>query len=247
METDPRAPQVLIIVPAYNEERSLPRVLAAIKEKAPAYDVLVVNDGSSDGTSGAARAGGASVIDLSFNLGIGGAIQTGFKYALRQGYRLVVQVDADGQHPPEEIQKLVEPVLRDAYDVVIGSRFLERTDYRGSRRRRLMIAFLSWLCSRFAGGMITDCTSGFRAFSHRAVAFLASNYDAEYPEPKSIPALARRGMRIKEVSVNMRERASGISSLSGLKALLYAMNVTLALLVDSIRTRPSQAIGEDRP
>jgi len=247
MVTDPGAPRVLIVVPAYNEERSLARVLAAIKEKAPAYDVLVVNDGSGDGTSRAARAGGASVVDLSFNLGIGGAVQTGFKHALRQGYAVVVQVDGDGQHPPEEIQKLVEPVLRDAYDVVIGSRFLEPTDYRGSRRRRLMIALLSWLCSRFAGGKITDCTSGFRAFSQPAVAFLADNYDMEYPEPKCIPALARQGMRIKEVSVNMRERASGISSLSGLKALSYVINVTLALLVDSIRTRPSQRVGEDEP
>lgn len=243
METDKSGPKVLIIVPAYDEERSLARVLAGIKEKAPGYSVLVVNDGSSDDTSRVAHASGVTVIDLSFNLGIGGAVQTGFKYALRNGYELAVQVDADGQHPAEEICKLVEPILREQYDVVIGSRFLEPTGYRGSRRRRLTIACLSWLCSRVAGLKITDSTSGFRAFGRRALAYVADSYYVDYPEPKSITALARQGMRIKEISVNMRERASGTSSLIGLKALHYVINVTLALLVDAIRERPLPKSG----
>ena len=243
MEIRKDVPKVLIIVPAYNEERSLPRVLAAIGETAAGYDVLVVNDGSSDGTSGVAHAGCAEVIDLPFNLGIGGAVQAGFKYALSHGYEAAVQVDADGQHLAEEIPKLVEPVLHGRYDVVIGSRFLEPTAYRGSPRRRLVIAFLSWLCSRLAGVKVTDATSGFRAFGPTALAFVAANYSVDYPEPKIIPALSRRGLRIAEVSVEMKQRESGVSSLTGLKALHYVMNVTLALLVDAVRKRPEAESG----
>lgn len=243
METHQIPLKALVIVPAYNEESSLPRVLAGIKEKIPGCDVLVVNDGSTDDTSRVAHASGVAVIDLSFNLGIGGAVQAGFKHALRNGYELVMQVDGDGQHLAEEIPKLVEPILRDKYDVVIGSRFVEARGYRGSRRRRLTIAFLSWLCSRLAGVKITDSTSGFRAFGRPALACVANDYPVDYPEPKSIANLARQGMRIKEVSVKMRERASGISSLSGLKALHYVVNVTLALLVDAIRERPVTKSG----
>ena len=245
METYQASLKILLVVPAYNEEASLSGVLIDLQEKMPGCDVLVVNDGSLDDTSRVAHGAGVTVIDLSYNLGIGGAVQTGFKYALRNGYDAIVQVDGDGQHPAEEIPRLLETLRSERCDLVIGSRFLRPTSYRGSGLRRIAIAFLSWLCSRLSGIKITDSTSGFRAFGRRALTIVADNYPVDYPEPKSIYSLARQGMRIREVSVSMRTRESGTSSLSGLKALHYVTNVTLALLVDAIRERPAAGRGAD--
>jgi glycosyltransferase involved in cell wall biosynthesis len=204
---------------------------------------VVVNDGSTDRTSRVARDLSVPVLDLPFNLGIGGAVQTGFKYALERGYRAAVQVDADGQHPAEQVGALLEPVLRGEADMVIGSRFVAETGYEGSMQRRAGIAFLSWLCSLAARTRITDATSGFRAYGRVALEYMASYYPADYPEPEAVVLAARRGLRIREMAVAMRERQAGRSSIRGVQPLYYMVKVTVALLVSLIKEGPSSREG----
>jgi glycosyltransferase involved in cell wall biosynthesis len=237
------APRRLVIIPAYNEARSLRDVLREAKEAAPAFDLLVVNDGSADETSEVARSEGCAVLDLCFNLGIGGAVQAGFKYAVEGGYDVAVQVDGDGQHPADQIEALSRPILEEGYDMVVGSRYLAPGRYEGGRLRRLGNAVLSRMCSLFSGQPVTDSTSGFRAYSARALAYLAHRYPADYPEPESIVLLARRGMRFKEVPVKMRERRYGRSSITGLRPLYYMTKVGLALLLDVIKEAPQGREG----
>jgi glycosyltransferase involved in cell wall biosynthesis len=228
----------LVIVPAYNEARSLSHVLREVSSAAPGFDVLAVNDGSLDGTAQIARSEGCAVLDLCFNLGVGGAVQAGFKYAVEGGYDVAVQVDGDGQHPADQIEALSRPILEEGYDMVIGSRYLAPGRYEGGRLRRRGNAVLSRLCSLLTGQRVTDSTSGFRAYGARALAYLAHRYPADYPEPESIVLLARRGMRIKEVPVRMRERRYGRSSITGVRPLYYMTKVGLALVLDVIKEGP---------
>jgi len=228
----------LLIVPAYNEEGSLRLVLSELRAIAPQFDVVVVNDGSTDSTPAIAREMGYPVLDLCFNVGIGGAMQTGFRYALEKGYRVALQVDSDGQFPPDQISKLAGLVLEQGWDMVIGSRFLGKTTYRGSRSRRIGNFILSRLCTLLSGQKITDCTSGFRAYSARALEYLLAYYSADYPEPEAIVFLARRGLRIREEPVNMRQRQAGSSSIGGLRPLYYMVKVSLALILNTFKEKP---------
>jgi glycosyltransferase involved in cell wall biosynthesis len=235
--------EVLVIVPAHNEAGSIAAVLAELREQAADCDVVVVNDGSTDGTAAVARAAGARVIDLSFNLGIGGAVQAGFKYAVERGYRIAVQFDGDGQHAADQIAALVAPVRASDCEMAIGSRFLGSGEYDGSGWRKLGTRLLSWLCARVTGQRITDATSGFRAFGPRALSYLASYYPADYPEPEAIVLLSRRGLPMREVPVRMRARQGGRSSISGAGAVYYMAKVSLSLLLAAFKEGPARQAG----
>lgn len=236
-----RQRDVLVIVPVYNEALSLGAVLTELRAEAPDYDVVCVNDGSTDTTSEVVRTAGVPVIDLCFNLGIGGAVQAGFKYALEHGYAIVVQLDGDGQHAADEIASLVEPVRAGQCEMAIGSRFTSgRGDYDGSVGRRLATNMLSRICGLVTGQHITDATSGFRAYGPRALRYLASYYPADYPEPEAIVLLSRRGLAICEVPVHMRPRQGGRSSISGTQMVYYMTKVTLSLLLAAFKEGPAR-------
>lgn len=234
------AQAVLVIVPAHNEAESLGEVLAELRQQPGDYDVLVVNDGSTDETAAVAREAGYPVLDMCFNLGIGGAVQAGFKYALERGYEIAVQLDGDGQHPPDQLEALVAPVRAGECEMSIGSRFLDAGDYEGSLSRRMGTRILSGICMLVTGRRITDATSGFRAFGPRALRYLASFYPADYPEPEAIVLLSRRGLTIREVSVRMRPRRAGRSSISGLGSVYYMAKVSLSLLLAVLKEGPSR-------
>ena len=228
----------LIIVPACNEAEAIGSVLAELREHAPRYDVVVINDGSTDETAAVARAAGHKVVDMPFNLGIGGAVQAGFKYAIERGYAIAVQMDGDGQHRADQIERLVAPVRAGECQVCSGSRFLNGEHYDGSAARRQGTRLLSWLCSALSGRRITDATSGFRAFGPRALEYLASYYPADYPEPEAIVLLSRRGMPVREVPVEMRPRQAGRSSIGGARSVYYMAKVCLSLLLATLKEGP---------
>ncbi|MEW5901704.1 MAG: glycosyltransferase family 2 protein [Acidobacteriota bacterium] len=226
----------IIIVPAYNEQQSIGSVLSSIRDFSPDFDVAVVNDGSTDETSRIARTFPlARVIDLPINLGIGGAVQTGFLYAQAHGYDLAVQVDADGQHKPSEVQKIVEPVARAEADVVIGSRFAAAGGYQPRAWRRIGIKLFYFTNRLLLRERITDSTSGFRAYNRKAIAVLSGDYPDDYPEPEAIYILKKRGLRVIEVPVEMTGRAGGKSSISFLESIYYMIKVFLAIFVLILR------------
>lgn len=226
----------LLVVPAWNEAESLPSLLDELTRQYPQYDILVVDDGSSDGTSAVSRLCDARVVQHPYNLGIGGAEQTGFLYAQRYGYDVVVRLDGDGQHPSEEIRRLVSALSESGADVVIGSRFLQaNAGFRSSWTRRVGIRWLAFLNTVLTHQRITDSTSGFRAYRRNAFEFLARYNPQDYPEPESLTLLTRNGFSIREVPVVMRERQGGKSSIGGLQTLYYVLKTTLALLIAAIR------------
>jgi len=226
----------IAIVPAFNEEASLPAVLRSLRVDAADFDIVVVNDGSTDGTSAAARSfAGVKVVDLPANIGIGGAVQTGFLFARAGGYDLAVQVDGDGQHRPSEIAKIAAPVLSGAADAAIGSRFVQKATFRGSPFRRAGIRIFQALNALLLGERITDSTSGFRAFNRRAIEVLSVTYPDDYPEPEAIYILKRKGLRIVEVPVEMAGRAAGRSSIGFWHSLYYMIKVCLAIFVLLLR------------
>ena len=236
-----RTSDVLVIIPAHNEAEALKGVLDELQARAHAFDVVVVNDGSTDATAAVARMAGYRVLDLCLNLGIGGAVQAGFKYAREQGYEIAVQMDGDGQHPADQVELLVAPVRAGECEMSIGSRFLGGNDeYEGSRWRRMGTRLLSWICVLVTGQRITDATSGFRAFGPRALRYLATYYPADYPEPETIVLLHRQRLVIKEVSVRMRPRQAGQSSISGVRAVSYMAQVSLSLLLAVFKEGPEQ-------
>ncbi len=221
-----------IIVPAYNEEQSIAAVIADIRTHQPQADIVVVNDSSRDQTEHVARAAGVTVLSLSSNLGIGGAVQTGLIYARNEGYQYAAQFDGDGQHIASEIARLLEPLRSDEVDVVIGSRFLGDSVYRSSFPRRAGIRLVSIVNRLLTGHRILDNTSGFRAYNRKAIAFLADNYPQDYPEPEAVVQLARAGFRIREVPARMQVRVSGRSSIRGIThSLYYVAEVLLSNII----------------
>lgn len=242
-----RGGEVLVIIPAYNEETNISRVIADLQSLEFPLDILVVNDGSLDETSRVARAaGGVMVIDLPKNLGIGGAVQTGFKYAARHGYATAIQFDGDGQHLAVEIPKLLSRLASDRVNMVIGSRFLEKqAGYRSTFIRRLGIRLFAGLNSLLIGQLVTDNTSGFRAYDRRAIEFLARHYPLDYPEPEVVILLGRNGFAITEVQTCMAERLGGVSSIAGVKGGYYMSKVLLAILMTAMR-KPVVRESRDR-
>lgn len=229
--------KTLVIIPAFNEEASVAGVVEEIHKLGNSYDIIVVNDGSTDGTSHEATKAGANVLSLPINLGIGAAMQTGFHYAVRHGYDCAVQVDGDGQHPPAEIPRLIDELESTNVDVVIGSRFLEGRGFQSTFGRRIGIRYFQFLHRVLTGVRITDSTSGFRALSRKALGIADRYYPDEYPEAESIVLFALNNLRMKEVPVVMRERQGGESSISRLAGIYYMFKVTLAILFTHMRLR----------
>lgn len=231
--------KILAIVPSFNEEVNIAGVVESIKRVDPLVDILVINDGSNDRTGAIAQSSGfARVVNLPCNLGIGGAVQTGFIFAKREGYDIAFQFDGDGQHIASEIEKILAPVRYDLADVVIGSRFCGNGGgYRSSLSRRLGIKVFEIVNSLLINQKVTDNTSGFRAYNRKAIHFLARNYPMDYPEPEAVLILGKNGFRLQEVPVLMRERVGGRSSISGTGSLYYMIKVLLALVVCCIRPR----------
>ena len=224
-----------IIIPAYNEAGRIATSIAGIRKFGNA-DVVIVNDGSDDDTAGEAKAAGARVIELPFNLGYGAALQTGFKYALDKGYEFAVQMDADGQHDPLSMEALISPVLRDEIDVVIGSRFLDKGNYKAPFVRRMGMYFFGIIASLFTGRRITDPTSGFQALNKKVMEFYASDaYPADYPDADVIIMLYRQGFRFKEVPVIMHNAAKRSMHGGILKPLYYIFKMMLSIFVTLLR------------
>jgi glycosyltransferase involved in cell wall biosynthesis len=228
-------PRILIIIPAYNEQESIGGVIEAVKSEGPPADILVVNDGSWDRTSFVARRFGVTVVNHPFNMGIGAAMQTGYRYAERAGYDIAVQVDADGQHLAHQITHLIEPILNDDAHVVVGSRFLGKGEYRPSVARYAGMALFARVVSAILSERITDTTSGFRAAGREVIEFFSDNYPDDYPEAESLVLLHKKGFDIMEVPVEMAERAGGRSSITPLRSLYYMVKVLLAIFVDLLK------------
>lgn len=233
----------LAIVPAYNESASIEYVVKSLLSLPLGLDVLVVNDGSKDNTARLAGEAGATVVTLPCNMGIGGAVQTGLIYAKNNGYELALQVDGDGQHNADEIQTIVEPVVSGDTDVAIGSRFLSPKGFRSSRIRRVGITIFKIAIYVLTRQLITDSTSGFRAFNSQAIAYLAAHYPCDYPEVEVVVALKRNGFRIKEFPVRMKERQGGRSSITPIKSAYYMVKVLLALTISFFRP-PEKPAGK---
>jgi glycosyltransferase involved in cell wall biosynthesis len=223
--------RVLIVIPALDEAGSLPSLLEELRAAAPECEPCVVDDGSSDATAAVARRLGARVLRCPVNLGIGGAVQTGYLWARDHGHDVAVQLDGDGQHDPGDLRALLAPLAAGSADLVVGSRFLAPGGYRSTWLRRAGSRYLCGLLRARCGARVTDPTSGFRAAGRRALELMAAHYPSDYPEPEAIARVTRAGLRVAEVPVRMRPRASGRSSIGLARTLYYALKVTLALLL----------------
>lgn len=225
----------LIIIPAYNEESNIAKTVESILKNAEGFDYVIINDCSTDGTRQLCEERGYNIVNLPINLGIGGAVQTGYRYAYDNGYDVAVQVDGDGQHDPEFLDRMAEYLMENHLDMVIGSRFIEKKGFQSSGLRRIGIKFFSWLIKLMTGHRVTDPTSGLRMIGRNTMDIFAKDYPRDYPEPESVVAILRRGMKVEEIPVVMHERAGGVSSISLKKSVYYMIKVTLAILIERIR------------
>lgn len=230
--------RALLLIPAYNEEAAVAGVIRACRRALPAADVLVINDGSADATAERARAAGARVLDLPYNLGIGGAVQAGYLYGWRAGYDVICQVDGDGQHDPGELAALLAPICSGQADYVVGSRFRGRGAYRAPLARRLGIWVFSLLLRLMTGRTFTDPTSGFRAAGARAIARFAHWYPVDYPEVEALMLAHQHALCTVEVPVRMAPRQAGRSSITTIRAAYYMIKVSLALALRASALRP---------
>src|SRR4051812_21107442 len=239
----------LAVVPAYNEEGTIARVVTNIHEQAPDFDVVVIDDGSTDATGERAEHAGARVVRHPFNLGIGGAVQSGFTYALDNGYTRLVQVDGDGQHDPAEIHRLIEAMDADrSTDMICGSRFLtDESDYVAPISRRTGIHIFAFLLSRIVGQRVTDPTSGFRLYNRRGICLFAHDYPHDYPEVEAVLMVHHHRLKMREVPVRMFQRGGGVSSISSGKSVYYMLKVLLAIFVGLVRARPVVEPGDEAP
>lgn len=229
--------RVLIIIPAYNEAENIQRVVDDLRLNYPQYDYVVINDCSVDQTPSILSSIKANHINLPVNLGIGGSVQTGYRYALEHDYEIAVQVDGDGQHDPKYIKDLIEPIEGGQADVVIGSRFIEKEGFQATLSRHIGINLLRAMVKGLCGIHVLDITSGMRAVNKRMIAKYAENYAQDYPEPEAVLAAAIMRAKILEVPVKMRKRQSGTSSINALRAIYYMIKVSVALVVTRMTLR----------
>ena len=211
------------------------KTVRAIQKDAEGFDYVIINDCSVDKTRMICEENGFNVINLPINLGIGGAVQTGYRYAYEQGYDVAVQVDGDGQHDPEFLNIMADYLMKNELDMVIGSRFIEKKGFQSSRARRIGINFFSALIKLLTGKRITDPTSGLRMIGRNVMAIFARDYPRDYPEPESVVAVLRQNLKVEEIPVIMHERMGGVSSISLKKSVYYMIKVTLAILIERIR------------
>lgn len=229
--------KTLIIIPAFNEEENIIHLINKIRNisNSHKYDILVINDKSKDKTSDICKGLGVNIIDLPCNLGIGGAVQTGYKYAQKNNYDIAIQVDGDGQHNPKYLDDLIKPIEESEADMVIGSRFIKFAGFQSSALRRIGIRYLKTLINILSREKITDPTSGFRAVNRKIIDIFAEYYPRDYPEPESIMVIKRKMLTVKEIPVIMNERESGISSINFTRSIYYMIKVTLAIVFDKMR------------
>ena len=230
----PENSSVLVIIPAYNEQANIRKTVENVKEHG--FDYVVINDGSRDNTQAVLDQMGARSIRLVRNLGIGGAVQTGYLYAQRNGYKAAVQFDGDGQHDASYIAQLVAPIFSDSADIVVGSRYVgNESDFKSTALRRMGIKMLSFVLKLSTGVTVYDVTSGFRAMGPKGIELFASYYPVDYPEPESLAYASAHGLSITEIPVAMHERQGGSSSISGLKSLWYMVKVGLSICLRGTR------------
>lgn len=231
---------LLIIMPSYNEADNLTAAVLDLRENLSDVDILVVDDGSTDRTKEVALDLGCRLLKLPFNIGIGGAVQTGYKYAYEKGYAFAVQFDGDGQHSAKSLPKMISVAKSGSWDLVIGSRYLEDNEYFTPLARRMGMVIFSRIVSMVVHQKITDSTSGFRVLSRRAIEFCANNYPADYPEVEVIPQLYFAGLTITEVPAGMKKRQRGKSSITWSKAIYYMVKVVLAISISLLREKPDK-------
>ena len=230
MKNENQDKKILIIIPAYNEERNLPKVIGTINRLTFDTDYIIINDCSKDGTIKLCVDNGYKFVSLPVNLGIGGAMQTGYMFAYNNGYDIAIQVDGDGQHDANQLNELIEPILSGKTDMVIGSRYLKKDGFQSTLMRRLGINILSLLVYFRCKVRIKDVTSGFRAVNSAIISQFARSYPTDYPEPESLSSAIKSGYRVCEVPVIMRAREFGKSSINPVKSIYYMVKVSMAIL-----------------
>ena len=223
--------KILVIIPAYNEEKSIVNVVKNIKNSCPNVDYVIINDCSKDNTKKVIEENKLNYISLPVNMGIGGGVQTGYKYAVENNYDIAIQIDGDGQHDPSYIDKIIKPIIDGEADMVIGSRFIEKEGFQTSFMRRVGINFLKGLIKVCCKKTITDATSGFRAVNKKLAKEFSQNYAQDYPEPEAITYSIIRGYKVKEVPVIMHERKEGESSINKKRSIYYMIKVSLAIIL----------------
>lgn len=225
----------LVIIPAFNEEESIATTVEDICKNAPEFDYVVINDCSKDHTLDICRKNGIRVLDLPINLGIGGAVQTGYLYAYNNNYDIAVQFDGDGQHDATYLQKMADTLEIENADMVIGSRFIAREGFQSSGIRRMGIRYFAFLTRFLFGKKITDATSGMRMCNRKVMELFVKDYPRDYPEPESVCRLLRKKCKVIELPVIMRERTTGVSSISPTKSIYYMVKVSLAIFIERLR------------
>ena len=223
----------LVIIPAYNEEGAILGTVDSIRKKAPSFDVIVINDCSSDSTRELLEKNGIRHINLPMNLGIGGAVQTGYIYAAKKGYDVAVQMDGDGQHDPAYLDKMLDAMKKQKADMGIGSRFIENEGFQSTKLRRFGIGFFTKWIKMLTHKTITDPTSGMRMANKKVIEVFAENYPKDYPEPETVVSILKQGYTITEIPVKMLERTAGESSISMKKSVYYMIKVSMACLISS--------------
>lgn len=225
--------KILMIIPAYNEEGNILETVNAIKEyKKVKLDYVVINDGSRDNTRKVLIENNLNFIDLPNNLGIGAAVQTGYKYAYNNNYDIAIQFDGDGQHDINYVNRLIDAIVKDGYDMAVGSRFIgNESQFKSTKSRRLGISILSFLLKVLTGEEIKDITSGYRASNRKVIEKFSKDYAIEYPEPITNLQVVNDGYKVKEISVGMKERKHGVSSINFIKSIYYMLNVGLSMLI----------------
>lgn len=225
----------IVIIPAFNEEKSILKTVKDIQTNAEGFDYIVVNDCSKDNTLKICKENGVRVLDLPVNLGIGGAVQTGYLYAYKKGYDLAVQFDGDGQHDARYLQAMADALTKENVDMVIGSRFIEHEGFQSSSIRRIGIKYFAFLTRVLFGKKITDATSGMRMCNRRVMELFVKDYPRDYPEPETVCRLLRKKYTVLEIPVVMKERTAGVSSISMKKSIYYMIKVSLAILIERLR------------